>query len=121
MRLFHSELPILTSFFISLYSKNELGLRDSNCTVIFPDVCRPDQVVSAVELGFDIFNGSYPMKVTQLNQALMFDFVYSPNQNSEDHDDEDYEVSAKKRRFTENETDSKAQQSPLLINLNDKM
>jgi hypothetical protein len=97
-------------------------LKDSNLTVIFPHVSRPDQVVSAVELGFDIFNGAYPMKATQQNQALMFDYVYSSSQKSEDDDEEDYEVSAKRRKVTEdeNKTDSKSSKSPLLIDLGDK-
>jgi hypothetical protein len=76
--------------------------------------------VSAVELGFDVFNGSYPMKLTQGSQALMFDYVYE--RKAEDSDEEEYEVSAKRRRVANDEASSVTEksQTQLLIDLNDK-
>ena len=38
---------------------------------------RPDKVVNAIELGFDLFTGSYPYILTLKNQATLFEFKKS--------------------------------------------
>ncbi len=64
----------------------------------------PEKVVEAVELGFDLFTGSYPYILTDKRQALMFNYEMSP-------DSEDIETPAKR---------AKKEKVPTLLDLNDK-
>ena len=67
---------------------------------------RPDQVVNAVELGFDIFSGSFPYLLTQKGHAGLYDYKMPiATNNDSDHSDNDDEpaskVPIKKRKISE--------------------
>lgn len=64
----------------------------------------PEKVVEAVELGFDLFTGSYPYILTDKRQALMFDYEMN-------EDNEDPETPAKR---------IKREKAPTVLDLNDK-
>ena len=108
---------------------NQISLKTSDLYVIFPHPSRPDIIVQAVELGFDIFNGSYPMKVTSNCQAIMFQPVFSTKRSiSNDSDTEEYESASKRAKLGENgEKQDKSQQvekdakQSIYLDLNDKI
>jgi hypothetical protein len=74
---------------------------------------RPDQVMQAVELGFDIFTGSYPYLETQKGHACMYDYKM-PNDINSDSDDEQENVPIKKRKIED------LSKNDTFIDLNDK-
>jgi hypothetical protein len=92
-------------------------------------MARPDQVVSAIELGFDIFSGSYPMKITQNIQAMMFETQYTKkitNVITESDNSEESGVPAKRIKLSESQNDnrngenvSEEQKKELFIDLKD--
>ena len=41
---------------------------------IYPIASSPIQVIQAVELGFDLFSGTYPFLLTQRNQAMSLSY-----------------------------------------------
>jgi len=79
-------------------------VKDVNIFRKFPLALSPENVVEAVELGFDLFTGSYPYILTEKRQALMFDYEMS-------EDNENIETPAKR---------VKKEKLPTLLDLNDK-
>ena len=41
---------------------------------VYPIASAPNQVIQAVELGFDLFSGTYPYLLTQRNQAMSLSY-----------------------------------------------
>lgn len=85
-------------------------------------------MIKAVELGVDLFNGSYPAVMTQSNQALMFDYLYDHQVDSKKrtHESDEEDVTVKKRKNSTNGgttsvTKEKNDQNRLTINLGDKI
>ena len=61
---------------------------------------RPDQILNAVELGFDVFSGSFPFILTQQNRASLY--KYKMDQiASANGEEENSEVPVKRRKLTE--------------------
>lgn len=86
---------------------------------VYPLAARPDQVVEAVEFGFDLFTGSYPFVITQNCQALVFESEMSDdNAEAANKEEEEYEVKAKKRKESIPEQPKK--ENKVLIDLKDK-
>ena len=94
--------------------------------------------MNAIELGFDIFTGSYPYLLSQRGQALVFDYELSDEEElnethvnkyteEKDDDQEDEEANApgKRRKIQEDDVPAKRikieqNKYKILIDLNDK-
>jgi hypothetical protein len=88
-----------------------------NILRLYPLPSRPDQIVKAVELGFDLFSGSYPFVLTNKSQALIFSYVLNRSE------DENYEISPKKRKVDQthsNISNSNSKKSSIILNMIDK-
>lgn len=90
---------------------------------IYPIAGRPDHVIKAVELGFDLFAGSYPLVVTNNNQAMAFDYTLDEEdkksaddngvQSQNEHSNESEHEESRPKRI-------KIEQKPILLDLKDK-
>lgn len=67
-------------------------------------------MIQAVELGFDIFSGSYPYVQAEKGVAFLFDWKMEENDDTEP-------VSAKRRKV---ETEQELKTTEVMIDLNDK-
>ena len=54
--------------------QSKCNKRDDSFSKIFSFSSRPDQVLNAVELGFDIFSGSFPFVLTQQSHASLYEY-----------------------------------------------
>jgi queuine/archaeosine tRNA-ribosyltransferase len=75
---------------------------------IYPLASRPDQVLNAIELGFDIFTGSFPFLTTQRSQASIYNYKYdyeieNKNSNDDDNDDDDHCGPRRSKRLKTND------------------
>ena len=68
---------------------------------------RPDNVVKAVELGIDLFSGSYPYVITQRGEVCVYEYKMTDDdkktneeKDDDDDDDESSEPASKKRKQT---------------------
>lgn len=80
-----------------------MGEKVSESFKIYSYSGRPDQVVQAVELGFDIFTGSFPYLLTQENHACMYEYKMTANEKSVESDEETEgpEVPIKRQKLSE--------------------
>lgn len=92
----------------------ELALKNKVVFNIYPLSSRPDQVVQAVELGFDIFNGAYPFLLTEKFEALLFDFKLKTSSINEKDESSDEDHGEKKAKYI------KLEPKLMTINLLDK-
>ena len=96
--------------------ENLIGTKDeenkANILKIYPLSANPCQAVEAVEFGFDMFSGSYPKKISEKGQALMFSYELEDKNKNEEEDDDDTE---------NNRKSAKRQRVEIVIDLNDKM
>lgn len=82
---------------------------------MYPYSGRPDKVMSAIELGFDLFTGCYPYMITMKNEATLFEF------KMDDQDEQEEPVPAKRRRLKSDEqTKQTSTGTPISIDLSDK-
>lgn len=127
---------MLLSFYCK---KNQLKSKNLNVLRIYPLAASPNQVLDAIEHGFDLFTGiktirlfflksicnllnikgSYPFLITQNYHALMLDSEI--NEDNSDEDDDEYEVKAKRRRKEESpEKEHNTDKTPLFLDIKDK-
>lgn len=98
-----AHINYLNKIVIFFSQQKEIDSICSNSLRIYSYSGRPDKVLNAIELGFDLFTGSYPYLVTIKNEAILFDVKMVENS------DED-EIPTKRRRLNtpkveaENET-----------------
>ena len=79
---------------------------------MYPYSGRPDKVIRAIELGFDLFTGCYPFLITMKNEASLFEFEMS------DINEEEEAVPTKRRRL--NSDDEKPHENEISIDLSNK-
>jgi queuine tRNA-ribosyltransferase accessory subunit len=67
--------------------KVEIDEKNSNILKSMLLILRPDNVIKAVDLGIDLFSGSYPYYITQRGEALTFKYKLVSTENESDSDE----------------------------------
>ncbi len=62
---------------------------------------RPDKVMQAIEIGFDIFSGVYPSLLTQQSYASLYEHIIQPVVETDASDDEAVPVKRQKLNVPE--------------------
>ena len=58
---------------------------------------RPDQIMQAIEIGFDVFSGVYPSLLTQQSHASVYEYRMQPEAEADSGDEE--AVPAKRQKL----------------------
>lgn len=117
------ELHDFNDFKKTITSMNKLlEAKVSEAFKIYSFSGRPDQIISAVEIGFDVFSGSYPFLLTQQSHASLYEYkmVLDTDSNQSDSDECD-EVPVKRQKIDDTKNVVKAEKTnEFFIDLTDQ-
>lgn len=84
----------------------------------------PDNVIKGIDLGIDLFSGSYPFILTQRGEATVFNYKIEhkngvkQDESKEEEEDDDQPVT-KKQKLENDETKHETESHLTTINLHD--